>query len=197
MLLQAHELNAAFAVIAIALLAGCNRTAEPDPAQPAATVGSSPQVEVPGAVPEDAGTDSALVATATVDASDGSCNVRVIAVPEAKVYRGPGVDSPQRQETFRNLPPKTAERWRGRDHALMHLSCTYLIRLNGATYRYRYTAKQSLGRGDDLDPAQCSTDETRVKVEMHISKFTKQCTKLRAGEYWGDRLDPVQPGQAP
>ena len=120
------------------------------------------------------------------------CEVKVIRVVEAAVYRGPGVDSPARNKTLENLPPGTRERWAGRDHGVEHLACTYEVTVADKPFRHRHTAEQSF-TGAELDTAKCSADETKRAVEKSIREFTKGCTDLAAGEYWGHRLEPLEP----
>jgi hypothetical protein len=188
-----------FVTTALVLLpSACDRSSGSSAAAPAQTHAPVAQVDA-RAEPtkdkeQDAGAEAALVATVTTAAETdaGDCEVRVTGVSEARVYGGPGVDSPMRAESIRRLPPKTAQKWASRDHAYSHLACTYSVRVNGKTYRYRHNAGQALGRGK-LDPATCSTDETRVEVEAQVANFTKQCSNLHAGEYWGYRLDPIAP----
>jgi hypothetical protein len=149
-----------------------------DPAGVASAGAASPRAS--GVVP----------AGSAAPSGPGACVVSVQSVLDAQVNTGPGPDSPARQATIARLPPGTARQWRGRDHGVRHLLCTYSLLLNGTPYRYRHNAGQSLAFSGKLDPAMCSQGATQREAEARVRDFTRACTALRDGEYWGFRLDP-------
>ncbi len=177
-------------IVLALLVVGCTR--DPAPAvQPVPETSrsiSTPEVAI--APPPSA--SAAQPASDPVPTSDsGSCKVSVVRVIEAAVYRGPGVDSPMRQKSLESMPPEQRDRWRGRDHGVKHLACTYALRVSGKLYRYRHNGGQDFTNSFDLDPSTCSKDETKREVEEEVREVTKQCSDLHAGEYWGYRLDPL------
>lgn len=179
------------AEIAFALLVvGCTR--DPAPAiqpVPEPSRSSSAREVVIAPPPSASAGEPASEPLPTSDS--GACQVSVVRVIGAAVYRGPGVDSPMRQKSLESMPPEQRDRWRGRDHGVKHLACTYALRVSGKLYRYRHNGGQDFTNSFDLDPATCSKDETQREVEKEVRDFTKQCSDLHAGEYWGYRLDPL------
>ena len=145
------------------------------------------------AIRDDAGAPPTPATTTDVapeaEAEAGSCVVRVLAMTDAAVRAGPR-SSPQREATLARLDPKTRSAWRGRDHALRHLLCTYRIQMNGVEWTYVHLAGEGLAGSPRLDPAPCSTPEGKQAVEARIRDFTHQCTDPHAGAYEGDDLVP-------
>ena len=144
------------------------------------------------AIRDDAGA-AVPTTTATTDvaaeADASACEVRVLTLTDAAVRAGPR-SSPQREATLARLDPKTRSAWRGRDHALRHLLCTYRIQMNGVEWTYVHLAGEGLAGSPRLDPAPCSTPEGKQAVEARIRDFTHQCTDPHAGAYEGDDLVP-------
>ena len=129
------------------------------------------------AEPDGAEGDGALVEMVGVEAGSvaGTCHVKITQLLEAQIYRGPGVDSPAREATMRNLPPGEAARWRGRDHGLLHLACTYELLVNGKKYRHRHLGGQSVGSSRSLDAKSCGTPEMREKAEASVRIGNPTC----------------------
>lgn len=141
------------------------------------------------AIRDDASTPPTATQTDVETEDAGACVVHVLAMTEAAVRAGPR-STPQREATRARLDPKTASAWRGRDHALRHLLCTYRVRVNGVEWTYVHLAGEGLYGSPSLDPASCATPEGQQAVEAHIRDFTHQCTDPHAGAYEGDDLTP-------
>lgn len=167
-------------LVCLALLAAACRGPESEPPRTVELV----------AIRDDAG---AIPTTATTDLAPepdaGACVVRVLAMTDAAVRSGPR-SSPEREATMARLDPKTASQWRGRDHALRHLLCTYRVQMNGVEWTYVHLAGEGLSGSPSLDPASCSTAEGQQAVEARIRDFTHQCAEPHAGAYVGDDLVP-------
>jgi hypothetical protein len=122
-------------------------------------------------------------------AGAGACAVHVLALANATVGAGPH-STPAREASMGHLDKKTADAWRGRDHALRHLLCTYRVEVNGTKWTYVHLAGQGFFGDERLDPASCSTPASERAVEARIHDFTHECTDPHAGAYWGFDLVP-------
>jgi hypothetical protein len=123
----------------------------------------------------------------------GACVIRVKALLDAQIFRGPGVDSPMRQKAMANLSPEERDRWHGRDHAYSHLQCRYAVTMNGRAYTYKHNGGQAIGFGHKLDTKTCSQPEHIRKVEEELKQTTRQCTDPHHGAHWGHDLVEVDP----
>ena len=115
------------------------------------------------------------------------CRVRVETLLSAARYRGPGPTSPM-EEAMRRADPARARQLDAIGHGDQHVQCRYRVSVQGRTYAYVHVVADTFHQIAD-DAAHCRSITS--EVEARVRSFTEQCLDLRAGEYWGYRLDPL------
>ena len=134
-------------------------------------------------------TRSAAVAGAGVDAGGQDaappCAVKVEAVLSGERYRGSGPLSPSASERMRT-DPDFARQWEAEEHGICHVRCEYRMAIEGQRYR---TTDILDDIGCELGKRDC--EKQLREFEDHVRTFTRNCTDLHAGEYYGQFFEPL------
>jgi hypothetical protein len=118
------------------------------------------------------------------------CEVVVESLVDANVFRG----SPRSQMTadMYARDPDFERFSEGADHGAQYLSCTWVLRIDGARFRYK-RASHTGPAIHRIEPSLCSERAEADATAEDVQRFTQACTNLRGGEYYGDILEPITP----
>lgn len=117
------------------------------------------------------------------------CDVAVEALLESNVFRG----SPQSQAVLdaHRASPDQGRLAAGIDHGAEYLSCTWRVRVNGDTYRYKRASHGGPASGT-LRATVCAERAEAEETAAAIHRFTDACSDLQRGAYYGDILEPIE-----
>jgi len=97
------------------------------------------------------------------------CQIKILSVLEAVIYRGP----PRLTQMLQN-DPEHAEQILAESHGDHHLACTYQVQVNRQSFRYRYDFPDTLRQ---LSESYCESRSAKRQVRQSALAKTQGCTQ--------------------
>ena len=126
-------------------------------------------------------TPAAALTTPATQATKGCATI--LSVEKQEVFTG------FTRSARRNMEASGGSGKQVDDHGLLHVRCTYQIKIKGALYKFQ----EDIGGLISGDSTKDFCELQRSKQEEHINAFTLGCTDLKRGEYYDSFFTPLAP----